>query len=175
MSTTIIEFSKEHHLEQTVDVLLFVRKSDPGYPPPLDTDTRRESLAKWLLDDGILARWVAVADDRVVGHIQVTKPHSYFQAALRSVAPQLVPDADLAEMGKFFVSPSAQESGIGTLLFEQADLFIRNQGKTPVLAVLPGSIRAVEFYLRKGMRRCGSFTGVHGKNLVFIGAPAIAP
>jgi GNAT superfamily N-acetyltransferase len=170
MPTTIVEFSKKHHLEQTVDALLLVRKSDPEYPPPLDTDTQRGSMAKWLLGDEILARWVAVVDERVVGHIQVTKPHSYLQATLRGALPQVIPDSDLVEIGKFFVNPSCQETGIGTLLFKQASSFIRNQRKTAVLAVLPSSIKALEFYVRKGMRRCGSFTGVHGENLVLIGA-----
>lgn len=171
MSATIVEFSRQHHLEQTVDVLLLVRKSDPGYPPPLDADLRRESMAGWLLGDEMLARWVAVVDERVVGHIQVTKPHGYLRTVLQEAAPQPVPDSGLVEIGKFFVNPSCQESGIGSLLFEQAISYIQNRGKTAVLAVLPASIKALEFYVRKGMRLCGSFNGVHGENLVFIGAP----
>lgn len=173
MSTTIVEFSEKHHLEQTVDVLLLVRKSDPEYPPPLDTDTQRGSMTKWLLGDEMLARWVAVVNERVVGHIQVTKPHSYLQATLQGALPQVIPDSDLVEIAKFFVNPSCQGTGIGTLLFKQASSFIRNQRKTAVLAVLPSSIKALEFYMRKGMRRCGSFTGVHGENLVLIGARAV--
>lgn len=167
MSTSIVEFSKTQHLEQTVDVLLHVREADPEYPPPADSAAERGPLADWLLKDDVLGRWAAVSGGRVVGHIQVTKPHEYIFGAVGH-SSDAYDIGHLVEIGKFFVSPLSQKSGIGTLLFEHARAFIVNRGGVAVLAVLPSSANAVKFYSGRGMRNCGSFIGVHGDNLVFI-------
>lgn len=161
MPTEILEFSGVRHLEQAVDVLLQVRESDPNYPPAADAAAERDSMAAWLLKDQVLGRWVALSEGRVVGHIQVTEPHHYIP---KSVAGH----RNLAEVGKFFVSPSHRNSGIGELLFEQARAFIRRKGKILILAVLPVSVDALGFYSSRGMRQCGSFVGAHGENLIFV-------
>lgn len=168
MSTVVVEFVAEEHLEEVIDVLFEVRNSDPTYPPPVDAGCERDSFAQWLLDGQSLGRWVAVDRGRVLGYIQVVKPHRY----LTDIAPSGSFDgwgyASLGEIGKFFVRPESQRSGNGRLLFDTAIAFTRASKLVAVLAVVVTSKKAIKFYQRQGMEFVTAFSGVHGENHVYV-------
>jgi ribosomal protein S18 acetylase RimI-like enzyme len=167
MSTEIVDFVAEKHLEQIIDILFDVRKSDPAYPPPVDSGFGRDTLAEWLLGEHSLARWVAVDKGRVAGFIHVTNPHRYLTDVAHSPGSEDWGESPLGEIGKFFVSPHSQRTGIGKLLFEEARSFTRASQLTAVLAVVVTSKKAVAFYEKQGMRLVATFQGVHGENLVY--------
>lgn len=168
MGVSIERFSGEVHLQSAVQALLRVREADPTYPPPVDVDADADSFSAWLTDDPARGRWVALDGDEVMGHIMVVEPHRYLTDFLdaRSLRPRAA--GGFLEIGKFFVDPRAQRRGVGKALFLHARSVILQNESRAVLAVVETSGAARDFYARLGMRDVGSFSGRHGKNLVFM-------
>jgi GNAT superfamily N-acetyltransferase len=162
----VVPFVEDEHREGAVAALLRVRKADPSYPPPQDADPTYESLSSWLQNEPVLARWVAVLNGSVTGHVQVSAAHKYL---LDHLATDLARCRPFAEIGKLFVAPDTQNVGIGTALLYRACEFAVSQGMRPALAVLPTSVAAIRLYRRSGMECAGTFIGVHGENLVMLG------
>jgi ribosomal protein S18 acetylase RimI-like enzyme len=167
MSTIVVDFSVQEHLEEVLDVLLRVRQSDSQYPPPRDTGSGRESMSTWLLSDRALANWVALDEGRVVGYVQVTKPHTYLEKISGAAVETGYGLGQVLEIGKFFVDPATQRSGVGQMLFDKACAFANSRELKAVLAVVKTSAKAVAFYENHGMRLVTTFEGVHGTNLVY--------
>jgi GNAT superfamily N-acetyltransferase len=134
----------------------------------VDVDADAASFTAWLTEGPATGRWVAFDGDEITGHIMVVQPHLYLTDFLdaRSIKPRAA--GGFLEIGKFFVDPGAQRRGIGKALFLHARSVILQNNSRAVLAVVETSVEARDFYTRHGMSEVGSFSGKHGKNLVFI-------
>ncbi len=168
MRVAVVPFIARNHLRETVAVLHRVRAADPTYPPSADAEDNASSLASWLLSDdaNLLSRWVAIIDNRVVGHVSIAEPHDYILKFFQSTQYAAVASDQLGEVAKFFVDPLAQRSGVGSRLLSRACEVTIAGGRSPVLAVMDTSVSARSFYAREGMEELGLFNGVHGINHV---------
>jgi GNAT superfamily N-acetyltransferase len=168
------------NLEQAAEVLLRLRKIDAELPPnsidaalsePIDTfggrQSRLSAYREWLASEPVLRRWVACMGRRVVGHVQVTEPHDYLRRYLLSAIGARDP-ASMLELGRLFVDPDLQGRGIARDLLKPACQFIVEQERSPILAVLEGSARAISLYESSGWYIDGDFDGVQGRNLVMM-------
>ena len=164
----IVPFSADLHLHECVEVLRRVRASDATYPPQRDVGGDPDSFAAWLLDYPALGRWVAVIDGVVTGHVMVSTPHDYLVEHIGDGLTQGPLGGQIAEIAKFFVDPLFQRRGVGEALLSESRAFSWAKGLQPSLAVVATSVSAVRLYERAGLKRRGSFQGVHGENLVFV-------
>lgn len=173
--------SKETRLPQPLqcaEVLLRVRHREPEFPPSrLDNDLkntdvvdrqreRRAVFANWLMQSGAIQRWVAVMGSRAVGYVEVGSPATYLDAFLTQRPELGVTPTQALEMRHLFIDPDLRGAGSGRLLVEAAQAYVRNEGKTPILVVLPESRAAIRLYSALGWHEIGSFTGTQGTNLV---------
>lgn len=147
-----------------------VRSKDPSYPPPQDIQGMvYEHFSVWLMSEIVTHRWVALVDDKVAGHISMTKAHPYLTDHLKTVNFLPEGNRELLEISKFFVNPLFQGHGIGTELLHNALSVGLQEGYIPSLAVIASSTSAIEVYRREEMLNpAGHFHGIHGKNYVFI-------
>lgn len=164
----IVRFSQKEHLAGAIESIREVRKSDAGYPSPVDTVFTQSGLVNWLLEEDAINRWVALIDGEVGGHISIVKAHPYLTQHLDKSGTQPGGVEGFAEISKFYVSPLYQKHGIGALLFAHALESAVAEGFTPALAVISTSVNAVRFYRKAGMEDMGYFDGVHGRNFVFL-------
>lgn len=169
MTLTIVPFEFSDHFEGAVDILVRMRQLDDTYPPMRDAGGDRASLGNWLFDEVPVQRWVGMDGGKVVGHITVGDPHSYLTEFLTNGSFTAAEISGLSEVGKFFVDPDQQGTGVGYKVFKFVVSNLLESEKRPVLAVLSGSTAAIRFYERFGMNRAGSFVGVHGENHVYVG------
>jgi|GEM_PF-5855007 len=110
MAFSVVPFVEAEHEAGAVAALLRVRRVDPSYPPARDADPTFESFRAWLESEPVLARWVALAEGSVVGHVQVTVAHKYL---VDHLATTRTGDRRYAEIGKLFVDPDTQTSRPG--------------------------------------------------------------
>lgn len=164
MSFSILPFDAARHAEGAVHTLRELRAT-VDYPPERDSAGSIESLRAWLSGDDPLASWVAVEGQQVVGHVQVTEPHAYLSPHVGQGARN---GRAVLEVGKLFVSPHHQGSGIGAGLLRRACEFIADRGALPALCVLPSSKEAIRLYQRAGLAEVARFDGLHGVNIVMM-------
>lgn len=170
MQVHVVPFHQETHLDETVQVLLSVRNSDPTYPPQVDVNYGAELFAEWLLKGEVISRWVAVADGDVVGHVAISAPHDYMIRFLSQTSYRTLPADALCEIVKLFVDPNFQRHGAGRLLLSHALHSAALLGRVPVLAVVSSSKSARRLYSQSALQEIGTFDGIHGTNYVFINA-----
>ena len=96
--------------------------------------------------------WVAVVEDRVVGHVSVSAPDD----ELRPVFGRALGSDRLALLTVLFVALESLGSGAGARLHDVAVAWIRDTDRVPVLDVVSTHERAVAFYRRRGWREIGS-------------------
>lgn len=128
-----------------VAVLAAVHAAD-GYPLGWPANP-----AAWLAPDGLLAAWVAEADQRVTGHVALCRAAGD-EAAVWSAASGL-PQDRIAEVARLFVAPEARGQGVGTALLATACAWARSHDLRPALQVLDHDHAAVALYERSGWRR----------------------
>jgi GNAT superfamily N-acetyltransferase len=165
--SAVQDYDEAVHRSGAVRALMSVRRADGGYPPPQDTGDTTEELDRWLFDSPVRARWVAVLDDEVVGHVCLSPAHPYLTRRLVPVSPPTV----LLEVGKLYVAAEARGLDLGRRLLEEAMGRAAGEGAVAALAVLPTSRAALGLYRDRGLVEVGQFEGVHGLNLVFVDDP----
>ncbi len=111
--------------------------------------------SKWLTSDNLLAAWVAVDEQAVIGHVALRGAEDQTSAPAWSAATGLPPQ-QLAAIAKLFVAPHARGRGIGAALLGQASAEARTRGLAPVLEVLDHDRAAIALYERAGWRRVAS-------------------
>jgi GNAT superfamily N-acetyltransferase len=130
-----------------------VHRTD-GYPSRWPKDP-----AAWLTPRGLLAAWVAVADDDLIGHIALARHE--LARPVRHLA-----------VNRLFVSPAARKGGAATRLLQVATEWaaseeIGAEGGAEIggeagaeaglwLEVTEGSAPAIAFYVRHGWQFAGS-------------------
>ncbi|MEV7021568.1 GNAT family N-acetyltransferase [Kitasatospora sp. NPDC093558] len=137
-------------LADCVRLLGDVRTTD-GYP----TDWP-ERPAAWLTPEGLLAAWVAEADDRVLGHVALSRSAPGDAAPVlwghrTGARPELT-----AVVNRLYVAPAARGRGVGARLLANALTHARALGLHPVLDVLATDAGAVACYRRLGWTWLGS-------------------
>lgn len=160
-------FDQENHLAKTVESLFRVRDFDNKYPPVMDAGRNNEDFTAWLLEEEVLLRTVALVDGEVAGHISTTPAHSYLTDYLSAQHIETTSANGFSEISKFFVDPLYRKHGVGKLLFSHMAQQSIEAGYHPALAVVSTSEDAIRFYTREGWILAGTFTGIHGVNLVF--------
>ncbi len=110
-------------------------------------------VARFLQREGELAAWVAEVDGDVAGHVAVgaTDHEDDLTAAVRDA----VGHDDTALVTVLFVGRGSTGRGVGGALLDAATDWIRAQGLTPVLDVVPTHARAIDLYTARGWREVG--------------------
>lgn len=161
MAIRITEY-KQKHFEDLLSLASRMNAADPAYPPRGSTHVQNEDWRKWLFDEPVIHRLVALKDDRVIGHIVLEPVHDYITSRLDRSSTNYL------EIGQFFVDPTIQREGIGNKLFQSASQDARLLLSKVALVVLDGSDSAKRFYLHHGLRQVGKFSGRDGVNTIFI-------
>jgi GNAT superfamily N-acetyltransferase len=161
------DYDEQLHRTGAVRALADVRRAGDAYPPRRDTGDSPAELADWLFLEPVSARWVAVLDGDVVGHVCLSPAHDYLA---RRLVPRAAP-VELLEVGKLYVAPQARGLDLGGRLLDAALTRAADERALSVLAVLPTSAAAVGLYRERGLVEVGRFDGVHGMNLVFVDDP----
>lgn len=160
-------FHSEKHLDKLVETLFRVRDFDHTYPPVMDAGRNTEDFSTWLMEEDVLERTIATVDGEVAGHISTVAAHDYLTDYLAKNFITSPSHKGFSEIGKFFVDPLYRKHGVGKVLFRAAVQQSVAKGYHPALAVVSTSEDAIRFYTREGWILAGTFTGLHGVNLVF--------
>jgi ribosomal protein S18 acetylase RimI-like enzyme len=132
--------------------LLRVVHERAGYPINWPADP-----AAWLTPENALGCWVAVSEDRVVGHVVLTAVD------------------DRAEVERLFVDPAATRQGIGRRLLEHCIDTATQLGRELSLEVVDNRGAAVHLYRRAGWLETGrtpiDWGGDHASELIRFAAP----
>ncbi|GAB1333067.1 GNAT family N-acetyltransferase [Streptomyces sp. NPDC093260] len=106
--------------------------------------------AEWLSHGAEWGAWVAELDDRVVGHVSLSR------GGEGDLAPGLWSDRNgtskdlTAVVSRLFVAPRARGHGVGALLIGRAVAEARGRGLHPVLDVVASDTAAAALYERLG-------------------------
>lgn len=161
MTIRITEYSQKYH-EDLLSLVSRVNEADPAYPPKGSIHVQNEDWSQWLFEEPVVARFVALKDDKVVGHIVLESVHDYITDRLENNS------TDYLEIGQFFVDPTIQREGIGNSLFQIACQETKSLQSKISLVVLDGSDSAKRFYLHHGLQEVCKFTGRDGVNTIFV-------
>ncbi|GAB3663306.1 hypothetical protein GCM10027596_26280 [Nocardioides korecus] len=110
-------------------------------------------VERFLVRTGEQAAWVVEVDGEVAGHVAVSAPEP--DDELCRAVLDLLGHGDFALVTVLFVGSDHGGRGLGSLLLETATGWIRGQGLTPVLDVVPTHGRAVALYLARGWVEIG--------------------
>lgn len=157
----IVTYVEELHLPELSAIAHRMRNSERAYPPREDCGESLPEVEDWLRKSEALFRWVAIQEDKVVGHISLQHPEVYLRAFIESCG--II--GGHFEISKFFVSPDCRKSGAGRLLFAHA---VKSSSTPSALAVLDGSHAARTFYSHHGMEELGIYHGRSGVNHIFV-------
>jgi ribosomal protein S18 acetylase RimI-like enzyme len=151
MWSVLIRERRDEDLAVCVELLREVHQQ-AGYPINWPADP-----ARWLSPESALGCWVAVVDDRVVGHVVLT--------AVR----------DHAEVERLFVDPTATGQGIGRQLLEHCVTTAAALNRELSLEVVDNRGAAVHLYRRAGWLETGrtpiDWGGEHASELIRFTAP----
>lgn len=100
------------------------------------------------------AAWVAVADDRVTGHVSVTAVEAD-DLGVAWAAGTGCPPGELDCLSVLFVDYRMRGAGIGSALLDTAEQWIFTRGRTAVLDVVQKHSAALEVYRHRGWREIG--------------------
>lgn len=96
--------------------------------------------------------WVAEDDGRLLGHVAVTRLGDLGPAFAEALGAD---PADLRAVSGLFTALAARGGGLGARLLEVAVGRIREEGRRPVLDVVPTHAAAVGLYRTRGWREVG--------------------
>jgi GNAT superfamily N-acetyltransferase len=139
----------DNDFDQLVAVAARVRAVDQ-YPIILpDGDFNR-----FLTRPKPLAAWVAVRDERLVGHValnaETSRPVMELVAGLTTELPPVY-------VARLLVDPGARREGVGRTLLEHARRAAVDSGHSPLLDVVdtPDTTAAISLYRRDGWEEVG--------------------
>jgi GNAT superfamily N-acetyltransferase len=129
------------------------------YPPEdlkafLESAYAPDSFARYLVADGH-ALWLAEADGRAVGYVQVgpcALPH-----------PEVTPGC--GEVKRLYVRKEAQGTGLGTRLLDIGLDWLASPGRRLWIGVWSQNLGAQRLYARYGFRRVGGYQFAVGNTL----------
>lgn len=134
----------ESDLDGCVEALTAVYQTS-GYPTNWPTDPIR-----WLIPDGMLKAWVAVAGHTaVLGHVLVR------EGPVATTVGE--PDVQTAEVARLFVVPQARGQGVAARLLRHASDWAISHSRSLVLEVVDHLHPAIALYEAHGWRRVDTF------------------
>jgi GNAT superfamily N-acetyltransferase len=142
MSSSIVVRPRTHaDLPECIAAIEAVHRVD-RYPSTLPHD-----VVAWLTPPEFVCAWVAVPDSTVVGHVGLGRVDE---------------NAELLEIQRLFVVPSARRAGIGKMLLDTASTYAKLQGFRPIIEVTADRDDAIRLYEANGWRlvRSGPATWV---------------
>lgn len=129
-----------------------VRAADryPIYDPP-------EGLARFFTAAEMLASWVAVVDDRIIGHVAL---HSRATDPAMAVVAGTDPTGPPAFVSRLIADPDVRGRRVGARLLEHARRGAIESGHEPFLEALdvPEGAPALELYRSAGWRELAQVT-----------------
>lgn len=149
MPTTTIRPRVPGDLDAAAAALVAVHASD-GYPVEGVDDPQA-----WLCPPGLLAAWVALLDDAVVGHALVTTPKPG-DAAVDAWTAQGGDASRTVVGGRLFVAPSGRGHDLGTRLAQTLTEWAAGNGYDLVGDVMEKDQAALRIYERIGWRQIGT-------------------
>ncbi|HSH60008.1 MAG TPA: GNAT family N-acetyltransferase [Acidimicrobiales bacterium] len=140
---------RDDDLEELVAVAARVHEADqyPIFLPDGD-------LKRFLTRPKPLAAWVAVRNERLIGHValnaETSRPVMQLVAALK-------PKRSAVYVARLLVDGSARREGVGRMLLEHARQAAVDSGHLPVLDVVdtPAAAAAISLYRRDGWEEVG--------------------
>lgn len=147
--TAVVRPREPDDLDAAAAALVAVHAAD-GYPVEGVDDPHA-----WLSPPGLLAAWVALLDDAVVGHALVTTPKSG-DAAVEAWTAQGGEPSRIAVGGRLFVAPAGRGHDLGTRLAQTLTDWAANEGYDLVGDVMEKDQAALRIYERIGWRRIGT-------------------
>lgn len=157
MPTAMIRPRGPDDLDAAAAVLVEVHASD-GYPVEGVDDPHG-----WLSPPGLLAAWVALLDDCVVGHALVTTPKPG-DAAVDAWVSQGGHISQTAVGGRLFVAPAGRGQDLGTRLAQVLTDWAADNGYDLVGDVMEKDEAALHIYRRIGWRQIGTAMHDTGQN-----------
>lgn len=121
-----------------------------SYPRKLPPDPVR-----WLVMQKELAAWVALSDERILGHLALRSTDEGPMWPAWRGANSVEVDR-LAVVTRFFVDPNTRNAGVGGALLDLAQDHAAASGLQLVLEVGVQNRDAVSVYDRRGWRRVGT-------------------
>lgn len=154
-SAPVIRPFRDGDLPGAVSALIEVYETD-GYPVE-GVDEPEE----WILSAGVKSSWVAVSNDRVIGHVSVMDASSEASAELwERIRGE---DASrVATLARLFVVPEARRKALGERLTRKAMEYAREKSLRLVLDVMLKDEAAIRLYERLGWRLIGEAAHHHG-------------
>lgn len=149
MPAATIRERERGHLAAAAAALVAVHASD-GYPVEGVDDPHA-----WLCPPGLLAAWVALVDDTVVGHALVTTPKPG-DAAVEAWTAQGGELSRIVVGGRLFVAPAGRSHNLGTRLAQTLTDWAASEGYDLVGDVMEKDKAALRIYERIGWRRIGT-------------------
>ena len=116
------------------------------WPLPFPTE-------QFVVRTGEQAAWVAEVAGAVTGHVAVSGPEPGEE--LTEAVRGMLGHESFALVTVLFVGLEHAGRGLGGRLLDTATDWIRAQGRTPVLDVVPTHDRAVALYVSRGWREIG--------------------
>ncbi len=162
-----IRARRDDDLDELVTIAARVSAAD-GYPiffPDRD-------LARFLTRPEPVAAWVAVRDERIVGHVALNAETS---RPVMALAAKLAPERPALFVARLLVDPKARRKGVGRNLLEQARRAAVESGHCPMLDVVetPKAEAAISLYRGDGWEEVGRVpfgrSGAEVDELVFRG------
>lgn len=149
---TFIRERAETDISQLSDILLLVHDVD-GYPVEGVSDPRA-----WLTLKNMLHAWVAIHNNRIVGHVGISLPSAYDSAAGILHEDFGIPLESIGVVQRLFVSPLVRNLGIGSELLETAMEYVKKYQRSLVLDVMEKDRAAIRAYKKHGWLEIGRFS-----------------
>ena len=108
-------------------------------------------IEQFVVREGELAAWTALADGRPVGHVAALEANDELFGPHWERGHGLPADR-LGVMSTLFVDPRVRGAGLGRRLHDVAVAWLREQGRGPCLDVVPVHTGALRLYESVGMR-----------------------
>ena len=147
----------DHDLDACMDVLQHVYDTS-GYPVQ-GTSKARDFLSKGFIQNA----WVAVHDDKVIGHVALSAPDdSDVSVALwRATYPE---QPMIAVLGRLFVDPRHTRGGAATQLLQAVEEWSRQTNTRLVLFALDKDQAAMRLYRRQQWVEFGTVPYRYGQD-----------
>jgi len=115
----------------------------------------------WLTPPEVLAAWVAVLDEQIVGHVALSRPSGEEAVSLWLDQSQ-DSEAQVAVLARLFVTPEARHGAIGERLMQAATTYAHERDLRLVPEVMAKDVTAMRLYERLGWRRIGTTEHAYG-------------
>ena len=168
MTSVIIRPFEDADLADAASALVQVHATD-GYPVEGVDDPEA-----WLRSSDVIAAWVGVMNERIIGHVAIMQPHGEDAVSLWM---QQSDDAEgqIGVLARLFVVKEARKHAAGERLAQAAMDYGNEHGRRLVLDVMTKDAAAIRLYERLGWREIGRATHQYGSSQSIDAVCYVAP